>query len=87
MGKEYTSKDLRKDVSTKKDHFVKPKCAITHKTEITAPLQVDHIVECQAVAVCLNLLRDSKLFSTKKIDELVQLVKDEWINSELFLKK
>ena len=84
MVKTFTSKDIRKEVSTKKGHFLKPKCVITGKTEDAGfPLQVDHIVECQAVAVCLNLLREK--YGTPKTKKVVEIVKDQWINSELFL--
>ena len=86
MVKTFTSKDIRKEVSTKKDHFIKPKCVITGKTEDAGfPLQVDHIVECQAVAVCINLLIEAK-FSEDETDKLVHVIREHWINSELFLK-
>ena len=85
MVKEYDGEDLRKPVSTQKKHFLKPKCAVTGKTEITAPLQVDHIVECQAVAVCINLLQQQ--FSAKKTADLAEVIREHWINSEFFFEK
>ena len=80
----YDGEDLRKDVS-KKIKYLTPNCVITGKTEKTASLQVDHIVECQAVAVCINLLIEAK-FSEDETDKLVHVIREHWINSELFLK-
>ena len=84
MVKEYDGEDVRKPVSIQK-HNLKQKCAVTGKTEKTAALQVDHIVECQAVAVCINLLIEAK-FSEDETDKLVHVIREHWINSELFLK-
>ena len=72
----YTSDHLRKDVSSKKSLFAVKKCAITKKTN--APLQVAHIVECQAVAVCINLLKEEH---PDNYDPLVEVIKEEWMNS------
>ena len=82
MVKQYISDDLRKEVSKKKKHFPIKKCAITKKTEDTDSLQVDHIVECQAVAVCINLLKEKY---PDNYDSLVKIIKEEWMNGLIIL--
>ena len=82
MVKKYISDDLRKELSSKKKYFLEKKCSITTKTEDTSSLQVDHIVECQAVAVCINLLKEKY---PDNYDPLVKIIKDEWMNGKFAL--
>ena len=78
------AEDLRKKVSHKKDKLGDIiECIVTGQQY---NLQVDHIVECQAVAVCINLLKSELGMKKDKCDQLVEIIKDEWINGLVFSK-